>query len=750
MPDNGERPLLNPILQLRMEAIPEPQPGGGKGRNSIVVERLGQQQRVLSVATEALYRARDTLPSYGGRTHLLVRMFAEDSLAPSHTPTDLFGLVNGCQLVAPFRHGYVVEAELASLPRLTQAIRHPVSFAIQSDISRVEFVGQFTPEDRLRHKTTQDLWNAAPPDEEGRLFVLWFASFRNTAAREDVLREVQRLTDRRILLPTYTAVRLIAGPDAETRLGAVTSPRQTSIARAIRGYRNTGIGRAAVRIPSQSALTQLVASGVSHRIDPVMPIIVSAPGEGDEPSPPLVPGDAPIVGVIDGGLHAPSYAGAEAWRAPPLVSNSEADRQHGNAISSLAVQGYAWNSNRPLPTLPCRIGTVQAVPHRRSPRRFIDEQELVDYLAAVVRVQPETHVWNISANQEGSGINPDEVSFLGHALHELAREANILPVVSVGNVRRGMGTRPKPPADCEAAITVGGRAADASGNPGGGCPSCLGGPGPDGMLKPDVSWFSQLRMIGGVIETGSSYPTPLVSSLAAHTYANLRDPTPDLVKALLINTTERREHDAKLGRGTPYRGHMPWTCEEGSVTLAWRAQLIPGTNYYWNDIPIPPELVRNGKLYGRASLTAVLRPLVSPLAGANYFSSRLQTSLQYPLDNDWGSLVGSMLKSTLREQDAREELKKWQPVRRHYRDFTSRGGINFDGTHLRLYARVFARDLYQFGWNHHSQAGAQDVTFVLTFWSGTGTETIYNSMVHELGAFVESAVLNQEIAVANE
>jgi len=59
------------------------------------------------------------------------------------------------------------------------------------------------------------------------------------------------------------------------------------------------------------------------------------------------------------------------------------------------------------------------------------------------------------------------------------------------------------------------------------------------------------------------------------------------------------------------------------VTLAWRAYIEPGANYYWNDIPVPRELVRNGKLYGRASLTAILRPLVSPFAGANYFASRL-------------------------------------------------------------------------------------------------------------------------------
>jgi hypothetical protein len=108
-----------------------------------------------------------------------------------------------------------------------------------------------------------------------------------------------------------------------------------------------------------------------------------------------------------------------------------------------------------------------------------------------------------------------------------------------------------------------------------------------------------------------------------------------------------------------------------------------------------------------------------------------------------------MLESTLSEVDAREELKKWQPVRKATRDFSSRGGTAFEGTHLQLYARVFTRDLYQFGWSHHSQAGEQDVAFVLTLRSADGSDSIYNSMVTALGNFVESAVINQEIEVEN-
>src|SRR5690349_16363749 len=107
MPTGHDRPLLNPVLRLKMVAQPKTPSGGGKGRLSVVQERLGTQQQVLARETRALYRERETLPSFGGRTHILVRMFAEDSLAPSHTPDDLFSPVNGCQLVAPFRGGYV-------------------------------------------------------------------------------------------------------------------------------------------------------------------------------------------------------------------------------------------------------------------------------------------------------------------------------------------------------------------------------------------------------------------------------------------------------------------------------------------------------------------------------------------------------------------------------------------------------------------------------------------------------------------
>jgi hypothetical protein len=579
------------------------------------------------------------------------------------------------------------------------------------------------------------LWDSAQRDESGRDFIVWLAPFQDARAQEALMKEVQILTQNRTLLQT-------GGESASGRGRGVLGPQNTNIGQALRTYRNTGIGRAVVRVPNQKALQALLASGISHRIDPVRSIKGSAPGEGAEPTPPFALTTEPIVGVVDGGLHAPSYKAAEVWRAtPPFVRDASANTKHGNAVSSLVVQGHAWNKNRKLPELDCRIGSVQAVP--RNDR--IDEHELVEYLTAVVREHPETKVWNISANYDEG--DDDRVSFLGMELSALSRAANILPVISVGNRKKGILGRPTPPADCEAGVVVGGRRATKDGKPDAACTSCLAGPGPEGMLKPDVSWFSELRVIGGGSEKGSSYPTALVSSLAAHIFANLKEPTPDLVKALLINTTERYEHDSALGWGSPYQGHMPWNCAPGTVTLAWRAPLLPGPNYYWNDIPIPPELIEDGKLKGRATLTAVLKPLTSPFGAANYFSTRLQVSLQYRNNGKWHSLLGSMAESSLAELDAREELKKWQPIRRHCRDFTT--GQKFSGNKFRLFARVYARDLYQFKIPHQSQAGDQEVAFVLTFEDAKGRPSIYDHTVSALGNFVESAVLNQNIDVSN-
>lgn len=229
----------------------------------------------------------------------------------------------------------------------------------------------------------------------------------------------------------------------------------------------------------------------------------------------------------------------------------------------------------------------------------------------------------------------------------------------------------------------------------------------------------------------------------------LKKPTPDLVRALLINSSERQAHCNELGWGTPWApDQLPWTCKEGTVTLAWTSKLRPGFAYYWNEIPIPKEMIKNGKLYGAASLTAIINPIVSELGGSNYFATRLQVALQGTAANgSTVNLLGSMKESKEKEETARSELAKWSPIRRHAASFSGR---TIDLSSMRLHARVYTRDLYQFGLESHHELDEQEISFVLTFEGAEEGSDIYNSMANRLGAEVESAVIEENILVDSD
>lgn len=111
------------------------------------------------------------------------------------------------------------------------------------------------------------------------------------------------------------------------------------------------------------------------------------------------------------------------------------------------------------------------------------------------------------------------------------------------------------------------------------------------MLKPDISHFSHVRALGGAVIAGSSFATALVSPLAAHTMDHLRQPDPDLVRALLIHRADGDGFDTATGFGTPDAAYLPWECRPGTVTLQWKASLRDRASYYW-ELPIPPACSR--------------------------------------------------------------------------------------------------------------------------------------------------------------
>ncbi|MGV8887073.1 MAG: S8 family serine peptidase [Pseudomonas sp.] len=506
-------------------------------------------------------------------------------------------------------------------------------------------------------------------------------------------------------------------------------------------YLESGIASFSAEVDSVETLQQIAASGTTYRIEPVSGITSNStpPGQGAEPDLTAIsPDNLPIVVVVDGGRSAVSYKPFEYWIAPPLIDDLTANRIHGNQVTSLVCNGHAWNNNLTLPEFNCRFATVQAIAKNGTTKQPTQNQFLTYLRDVASATNGFAKVWNLSFNELAPSANPKEISFLGHEINKIAREFGILPIISIGNASNSNKAKLCPPADCEGALTVSGRTASAVGAPSAACSESLKGPAPAGMKKPDLSWFSSLRMIGGVTNTGTSYSTTLISSLAAHTFAHLKNPTPDLVRALLINCSERDDHCHELGWGTPWTPEsMPWVCKDGTVTLAWVSKLKAGSSYYWNDLPVPPEMMVKGKLTGRASLTAIIKPLVSGLGGVNYFATRLQVALQAKGPNGKVvNLLGSMQETKIKEADARKDLSKWSPIRRHAKPFSGR---SIQPGSMRLNARIFTRDLYQFGLSDHHELSEQEVAFVLTFHAADDAPSIYNSMVGKLTGYVENA-----------
>lgn len=741
------RPLLNPVLRFTKEPRPESITGRGKSAGGIKTDRLATQRSKLSREALAMAGSLSHQPCFGGRAIVYASMF-EDSLAPTWTPTDLFRPEHGGQLVAPYRQGYLVEMASTELERFAAFVANFGTVREEVDISRVEALRFFSRADALGERSIEEVWEAAPKRDGGRAFFASLMPLRDRNAVEHLLQAFAGLRDGTILPPSRQLMLDLAG-EAEAAgdnslARAVRAISTTDrLGRALRDYRLRQRARTTVIVESLQALSRLAASGAVIRLDPVAPITVADPGAGREPDRPLPANlsNMPIVGVVDGGLNARSYLPAEAWRAPPLVRGAAAEVMHGNRVTSLVVQGHEWNNNLVLPSLHCRVGTVAAIAKHGHPSP--DEEELIEYLDAVMTAHPETRVWNLSFNQN-LACELDSVSHLGHALATLARKHGVLLVNSVGNTPAASAKRP---ADCEAALTVGGRLQDENGNPGGRCPVSLAGPGPCGMLKPDISHFSHVRALGGDLIKGSSFATALASPLAAHTMERLREPDPDLVRALLIHCADGDGFDTAKGFGTPDTQFLPWECRPGTVTLQWKASLRDRASYYW-ELPIPPALLKDGRLKGRGRLTAILNPhpMVDEFAGPNYFSARLNAAVQYPKGDGFSNLLGSMDTDKVPELVARAVDHKWCTVRHHSKDFSARGH-QVDGETLRIYARLYTRDHYVYGYTSADQVPPLDAVFVLSLSGIDERDDVYNQLRDQLGSFVEAAVVESDLDI---
>ena len=748
MAEDEPRPILNPVLRFRGEAVPGRPPRGGKTKDKIIVERLKAQRQKLIKNFEKMSRNIGNQPKFGGYVVVYVRMFS-DSFAQSYTPNNIFSHGRESWLLSPFKKGYLVQVHVDGLTDFVDIIRKTDKASELVDISRIKKVRFFGFRDAVGNRKIDDLWNEALAKEAGRAFTISLMRFRTRDAVGSLVQNITMLQNNETisspppLLDDDQSRIYDVVPIATPQNLQAAADRGDRISLALIQYLYRYRASTSIVVPSKNDLIQLMASGSVVRIDPVVPISCAISSGGAAALPPMPIGmpDFPVVGTVDGGLSRALYSRAVAWRASPLVPDKFSARRHGNQISSQIIQGHDWNTNLELPKLYCQVGIAQAVAYTGAPVDF-DPERFRAYLDNLMGANPDTRVWNFSMNLKAE-CRQNNVHPFSHDIAELARKHEILPIISIGN---NYNEFLKPPADCEAAITVGGRLSDVLGYPGGVCNLSSKGPGPSGMLKPDVSNFSRVQVIGGKIEQGSSFSAALTSPLAAHTMTRLRDASPDMVKALLLHSADLRAFDPRLGFGTPLVDPPPWECRRGIVTLVWTKKLSRGAPFYWH-IPIPSSCLKLGYLKGEGTLTAVLNP--HPLArresGMNYFGARIETSFQLEREKAGSdgkksiNLLGS-LQTRLTEEQARKRLHKWSPVRRHMKNsFSHKSDLGYK--RFRVRAHLFTRDLYLLDPGFENEALSFDVVFALSIGTGDRNDDIYSEMVENLGPLVEPAVI---------
>lgn len=726
---NTNSVFRNPALRLMVSSSSEGVIGGGPQLSDEMKQRLSSHQTKLTQDIEILIKKYASTTCFDGRILIWAKM-REDAINPGSTPSNLFLKTDDLALNAPWRDGYIVETSLQGLQELTRRLKNPSSTGKQYDIANIDNIA-FFPDELLKDKHPSSAWNASHLDV-GTLR-LQTASYSTDGATRDVLRYLQYTLDEK----DTELINYIADPDVpvgEDIDRPVVNPAlhlpkktmsvsdQVSQVEPIARQQYTIV----VRLNNPETLRSIILSGSVVRWDPVENFSSTEPGTGEEP--PLdrdLDSSAPIIGVIDGGYNANRYRNFIAWEAPKIIEDDIADQRHGNIIASIIVDAHLWSNELDLDDWTCRLGILQAIP-KKNLRIVLPFEKVVTAIENAMIEHSDTMVWNLSANFDRT-VSQYEVSEAAHLLSQVARKHRRLLVISAGN---RPGEKPEeiaPPADCEAALVVTGRQADMLKQPVGPCPISRTAFGPDFMTKPDLSWYSEQRILGGNKSTGTSYAAPLVSRLAAHCFENIEDPSPDLVRALMINSADLPKYCKFRGFGTPSTDSHPWLSTDSSILLAWTERIKAQARNRWAGIVIPPSMIKDGRIWGRIKLVAVLEPRVQR-RGDQYIATRLETSIHVLSDGEWDTKsILKPLQSITREKTARSQHAKWQTTQCFEGKWEAGKGpkIDPDNPYIRVGGRIYWRHKYMFG-----QTGIKEqeheVSFAMTLEAADPKADTYN------------------------
>lgn len=435
------------------------------------------------------------------------------------------------------------------------------------------------------------------------------------------------------------------------------------------------------------------------------------------------------VGVLDSGIDSNTLSPWIMGRIQ-YSAGSDLDPSHGTFVAGLIVAGSQFNTGNP--TVP--IDSARVLDAQVLPSTPIASYELFERIREVVSdwAPKGVSVWNCSfAMQEQ--LEPLAYSELAQQLDELAEEFDVLFVQAVGNSNTDRPWPPDPttdygdsiasPSESVRGLGVGALSGiDGAFTPNG-CPASYTRRGPSfgGMMKPDVTQFGGewsdvtpldlqghgIRSVGSsdrlAESLGTSFATPLVSAVAANTWALIetspaRQPaSPSLVKGLIVHSAaleSQVDEDERRYRGAGVPGSSSAILEEteDTFTTVHKAVLTNGVDWWKDPFPIPECLITpDGKLQAEVVVTLCFSPLIDPAFDEECVRTSVDVSWGPVVDGVEGPTINGLvpLEAGYRWESDRVEAGKWSPIKTHRSRFPrGKAGARRIGMKLSMLERM--------------------------------------------------------------
>ncbi|MHA3021829.1 S8 family peptidase [Mycobacterium sp. BMJ-28] len=431
-----------------------------------------------------------------------------------------------------------------------------------------------------------------------------------------------------------------------------------------------------------------------------------------------------VVGVFDSGVEPGSL---DPWiqRRWQYDVGADRDTTHGTFVAGLVANSHGFNSGSDdFPRDPALLMDAQVLSVGS-----ISEHILIDRITEVLNQAGPTgpRVWNCSFNRQ-THMNPMAYSMFSHELDLLSDTHGVLIVQSAGNYdtlrttwppdgSAGLADGIATPAEGIRSLTVG-SVSHRGGMAPRGAPASYSRRGPSfgGQQKPEVAyWSGDLatdRSLGGfgiqslgagdftLESVGTSFATPIVSSIAANIWTDLlasgavQSLRPELVKALVVhsatvaNMAIDDEHRLYYGAGVPRGDSRALFDQTQSFTTIHEVQLRTGVNWEKRPFPMPACLIGpHGKMKAAAALTVSYAPLIDPAFGEECVRTCVEPSFgHYVVKEGEEKFEGKMVGSHTWERNLIDR-GKWSPIKTYHRSWSNIDATGDWALKLRLTAR---------------------------------------------------------------